>query len=58
MPETDTEKKKEGEGALDDSDDTAEEGVWADDIRKRGYYYDDAHGYEEYEPGEDPEDDE
>lgn len=58
MPETDTEKKKEGEEALNDSDDTAEEGVWADDIRKRRYYYDDAHGYEEYDPEDDEKSDE
>jgi hypothetical protein len=23
---------------------------WADDQRERGYYYDDAHGYETYDP--------
>ena len=23
---------------------------WADDQRERGYYYDDAHGYESYDP--------
>jgi hypothetical protein len=23
---------------------------WADDQRERGYYYDDAHGYENYDP--------
>lgn len=28
---------------------------WADDQKDRGYYYDDAHGYETYEPGEDEE---
>lgn len=30
----------------------------ADDQKKRGYYYDDAHGYETYEPGEDDEENE
>jgi hypothetical protein len=30
---------------------------WADDQRERGYYYDDAHGYEAYDPeSEDDED--
>ncbi len=33
---------------------------WADDQKERGYYYDDAHGYEKYEPvpDEDNEDEE
>ena len=26
---------------------------WSDDQRDRGYYYDDAHGYETYDPDED-----
>jgi hypothetical protein len=36
------------------------EGNWADDQKRREYYYDDAHGYEKYEPspGEDAEDEE
>ena len=58
MPETVTEKEKEAEGTLNDADDTREEGVWADDIRKRRYYYDDAHGYEEYDPESDDKSDE
>lgn len=24
--------------------------TWADDQQNRGYYYDDAHGYEEFDP--------
>ena len=24
--------------------------TWAGDQKERGYYYDDAHGYEEYDP--------
>ncbi len=33
--------------------------AWAEDQKDREYYYDDAHGYEEYEPGaeEEPEED-
>jgi len=30
----------------------------ADDQRERGYYYDDSHGYEEYDPAKDDDDDE
>lgn len=32
----------------DDKKDT-----WAHDQKEREYYYDDAHGYEEYDPGKD-----
>ena len=28
---------------------------WAEDQKERGYYYDDAHGYEEFDPEEDEE---
>ncbi|MEP6703504.1 MAG: hypothetical protein ABJB34_01745 [Acidobacteriota bacterium] len=30
--------------------------TWADDQKERGYYYDDAHGYEKYEPVTDEKD--
>ncbi len=33
------------------------DGKVAEDQKERGYYYDDAHGYEEYEPEEEPEED-
>ncbi|MBA3769031.1 MAG: hypothetical protein H0X08_00745 [Blastocatellia bacterium] len=32
------------------------EGAWAEDQRELGYYYDDAHGYERYEPEKDEDD--
>ena len=31
------------------------DGAWAEDQREHGYYYDDAHGYEQYEPEKDEE---
>jgi hypothetical protein len=31
---------------------------WSDDQKRREYYYDDAHGYEVYEPEKDDEPDE
>ena len=31
------------------------DGTAADDQKERGYYYDDAHGYENYEPEEEEE---
>ncbi len=30
-----------------------EQGNWSDDQREKSYYYDDAHGYEIYNPDED-----
>jgi len=32
------------------------EGAWENDQKERGYYYDDAHGYEEYDPEEEDND--
>ena len=32
------------------------EGTWSEDQKRREYYYDDAHGYEEYDPEADEED--
>ena len=29
---------------------------WADDQNERGYYYDDAHGYEKYDPANESDD--
>ena len=31
---------------------------WAEDQQDRSYYYDDAHGYEEYDPGSEEDDEE
>lgn len=36
--------------------DEAEKDVWSEDQKKRRYYYDDAHGYETYDPEMDEED--
>lgn len=33
-----------------------EASAWAEDEKKHVYYYDDAHGYEEYDPKKDSED--
>lgn len=49
MPEKEAEKKKAEDSSGRPSDEEAD-GTWAEDIRKRGYYYDDAHGYEEFDP--------
>lgn len=49
MPKTPKEKGK----PLDS--DHRDPSNWGDDQRTRGYYYDDAHGYEKYEPEKDNE---
>jgi len=38
----------------DDADEPGD-GTWSEDQKKREYYYDDAHGYEKYDPGADEE---
>ncbi|HRI03796.1 MAG TPA: hypothetical protein PLL77_08645 [Pyrinomonadaceae bacterium] len=49
MPETPKQKDKpDGPVEKDPSN-------WSEDQQKRGYYYDDAHGYEKYEPEKDDE---
>jgi hypothetical protein len=48
MPEKPKEKAKDKKEKHD-----PEKSSWADDQKKREYYYDDAHGYEIYQPDED-----
>ena len=50
MPETPKQKDKSAD--VDEKDRSS----WSDDQRERGYYYDDAHGYEKYEPEKDEDD--
>ncbi len=45
MPETPKQKDKPNDCS-----------TWSDDQQARGYYYDDAHGYEKYEPEKDDDD--
>jgi hypothetical protein len=35
---------------MDEKRDSVAKDNWADDQKQRGYYYDDAHGYEEFDP--------
>ena len=49
MPETPKEKPKLEEEQREIPDDAS----WGEDQKERGYYYDDAHGYEVYEPDDD-----
>lgn len=53
MPETPTEKRL---CETAEPNELEKEDSWEEDQEKRGYYYDDAHGYEVYRPEEDAED--
>lgn len=44
MPETPKEKPKA------ETDEREDSSTWSEDQKKREYYYDDAHGYEKYDP--------
>ena len=46
-------EKKEVPAKDSDETDAADESVWQRDQKKKSYYYDDAHGYEIYNPDED-----
>jgi hypothetical protein len=53
------EKPKEDdvvEKDLDEKCDPEDKSSWSEDQKNHEYYYDDAHGYEVYEPEEDPSD--
>ena len=52
MPETPKQKDKPVEP------DKKDRSNWSEDQQTRGYYYDDAHGYEKYEPEKDEGEDE
>ncbi|MEP6789483.1 MAG: hypothetical protein ABJB40_13675 [Acidobacteriota bacterium] len=49
MPKTPKEKPRTD----DHEKDARDKASWSEDQKERGYYYDDAHGYEVYEPDED-----
>lgn len=48
-------KPKDEDPAAEHEKDAPEEASWNEDRKNRGYYYDDAHGYEVYVPDEDDE---
>ena len=51
MPETPKEKLN----VEKDKKDASDKASWGEDQKERGYYYDDAHGYETYDPDEEDE---
>jgi hypothetical protein len=50
------EKPKGNEGFDEGSDPVSDGSAWESDQKQRGYYYDDRHGYEVYDPDKDEED--
>lgn len=46
-------KPKEKEKVKDEECEEPQKSSWSEDQKKRGYYYDDAHGYEIYQAGDD-----
>ena len=44
--------EEESEKPCEKAPETPERGAWSDDQRKKSYYYDDAHGYEVFDPDE------
>lgn len=61
MPEktklTEEPAKSAEENAEECVEKEAKSGNWSEDRREKGYYYDDAYGYEVYNPDEDEDDD-
>lgn len=54
MPEKPPKKQKEEKESLKKEPDPS----WENDIEERSYYYDDATGYEDYDPEKDDDEDE
>ena len=53
MPQT----PKQKDEIEDEEKDPGEKASWGKDQQERGYYYDDSHGYEIYDPDEEEKDD-
>ena len=51
MPKTPKEDRKK----IEEADESTDKDLWSEDQKERGYYYDDAHGYEKYVEDEDEE---
>lgn len=60
MSETTKEKNEKDKKSIESEceKDAPDEGAWSRDQREKGYYYDDNHGYEIYNPDEDEEEEE
>ncbi len=56
-PKNEKDEESEPEKLPARKPETGDEDSWSVDQRKRDYYYDDAHGYEIYNPEDDDDDD-
>ena len=56
MPEG-QEKEEKIEKKKSQKPESGDEASWSEDQKNRRYYYDDAHGYEIYQPDDESEDD-
>ena len=54
MPEN-PQKKSEAEEKSEQSTETSKKSAWSRDQQEKSYYYDDAHGYQIYNPDEEEE---
>lgn len=54
-PKQENDKEREIETPPEKKSETGDEDSWSQAQREKSYYYDDAHGYEIYNPDEDDE---
>ncbi len=57
-PKEENDKEKEIEQLLENKPETGDKDSWTQAQRERSYYYDDAHGYEIYNPDDDDDEEE
>ncbi len=50
--DTGNQTEREIEQVPEDKPEIGEESSWSKDQQERNYYYDDAHGYEDYDPAD------
>ena len=55
-PQGKEELEEKPEKLCEELEETGKKSLWSEDQKARGYYYDDAHGYEIYDPEEDEQD--
>ena len=52
-PQCKEDLEEKPEKLCEEKEESGKKSLWSEDQKSRGYYYDDAHGYEIYKPGED-----
>jgi len=56
-PKRENEKSEKPEKSIEEKCEIGDEDSWSRDQREKGYYYDDSHGYEIYNPEDEDEND-